>query len=185
MAERSASNILRDLETSNMSWEEVREILRQEKTAGRFNEYRQALSELTPFGDDVLLRLSEYLFVVREDDGSHLVRCGQCMHAFDDPRVNWKLSANVRVRRTLEEFLEIYLYEEVCPEPGIAEVREYHCPGCFVLLNVECVPVGYPPVFEFLPDIGSVYTDILYQPGPDDWSNEDRTYDRVAEWVAE
>lgn len=184
MAERSSREIIRDLERSDVTWEEIRQILQQRKTSDRFAEYRQALSETTPFGDGVLMRLTEYLYIVREPDGSHLVRCGQCSHDFGDPRVNWKLSANVRVRRTREEFLEIYYYEEVCPEPGVAEVREYYCPGCFTLLNVECVPVGYPPVFEFLPDLGSVYADILHEPEPQDWTFEDRTLDRVREWAA-
>jgi acetone carboxylase gamma subunit len=179
MSERASRDVLRDLETSRMSWGEVREILRQEKTPDRF-------AEATPFGDDVLLRLGEYLYVVREADGTHTVRCGECSHAFGDPRVNWKLSARVRIRRTLEEFMEIYHYEEVCPEPGIAEVREYLCPGCFTLLSVECVPIGYPPVFEFLPDLASVYEDILGQSAPADedgkWVFEDRTLQAVQKW---
>lgn len=187
MSERSSREVLRDLETGRLSWDEIQPALRATKTADRFTEYRAALAELTPFGENVLLRLGEYLFVVREPDGSHAVRCGQCQHSFGDPRVNWKLSARVRVRRTAEEFLEVYLYEEVCPEPGVAEVREYYCPGCFTLLNVECVPVGYPPVFEFLPDLGQVYTEFLHQPAPvedgRDWVCEDRTLGRLREWA--
>lgn len=188
MSERSSRDVLRDLETSRMSWTEIREILRQKKTSDRFTEYQAALAEGTPFGSDVLLRLSEYLYVVREPDGEHLVRCGECRHAFGDPRVNWKLAARVRVRRTLEEFMEIYHYEEVCPEPGVAEVREYICPGCATLLSVECVPIGYPPVFEFLPDLASVYADILHQPapsGPDgEWAFEDRTAQTIRQWAS-
>lgn len=188
MGDRSTREILRDLETAQMSWDEVREVLRQKKSANRFSEYHATLAETTPFGDSVLLRLSEYLYVVRNIDGSHAVRCGECMHDFGDPRINWKLSARIRVRTTLEEFLEIYHYEEVCPEAGIAEVREYYCPGCFTLLNVECVPVGYPPVFEFLPDLGQVYSDILHEDpplGPEgEWSFEDRTFSRVVAWAS-
>ncbi len=188
MSERDSREVLRDLETGRMSWDEVREILRQKKTLNRFSEYRSALSETTPFGDRVLLRVGEYLLVVCEPDGSHAVRCLECEHDFGDPRVNWKLSSRVRVRRTLEEFLEIYLYEEVCPEPGIAEVREYYCPGCFTLLCVECVPTGYPPMFEFLPDLASVYTDILGDTAPTDpegeWVFEDRSLSKVEAWAS-
>jgi acetone carboxylase gamma subunit len=189
MAERSTQEVMRDLETGRMSWDEVREVLRQKKTPNRFSEYRKTLSETTPFGERVLVRVGEYLFVVVEADGSHALRCGECEHSFGDPRVNWKLSSQVRVRRTLEEFLEVYLYEEVCPEAGVAEVREYYCPGCFTLLCVECVPMGYPPIFEFLPDLNSIYSDILHEDvpaGPDtEWSFEDLTMTKVAAWASD
>ncbi|HUY45555.1 MAG TPA: acetone carboxylase subunit gamma [Streptosporangiaceae bacterium] len=188
MSDRSAQEVIRDLETGRMSWGEVKEILRQKKTPSRFSEYRETLAETTPFGDRVLVRVGEYLFVVVEPDGSHSLRCGECEHNFGDPRINWKLSSRVRVRRTLEEFLEVYLYEEVCPEPGIAEIREYFCPGCFTLLCVECVPTGYPPVFEFLPDLNSIYRDILHEPvpsGPDEaWTFEDLTMSKVEAWAS-
>jgi acetone carboxylase gamma subunit len=180
----NTTKFLRDLEAADMTWDEIREVLRQKKSPMRFQEYTAALAQTTPFGDAVLLRLAEYLFIVREEDGSHAVRCGECEHSFGDPRVNWKLAANVRARRTLEEFMEVYQYEEVCPEPGIAEVREYFCPGCFTLLCVECVPIGYPPIFEFLPDLKSVYEDILGESAPDGWTFEDRTLGVVQEWAS-
>lgn len=188
MSERSAQEVLRDLETGAMTWGEVREILRQEKTHDRFDDYRATLRATTRFGDRVVLRLGEYLFVVTTGSGAFTVACGECGHEFGDPRVNWKLAARVRVRRTLPEFMEVYLYEEVCPEEGIAELREYLCPGCFTLLSVECTPIGYPPVFEFLPDLASLFTDILHQPAPTEdgtpWVFEDRTMDVVRGWAA-
>jgi acetone carboxylase gamma subunit len=37
------------------------------------------------------------------------------------------------------------------------ELREFYCPGCFTLLEVEAVPPGYPVLFDFQPDIEGFY----------------------------
>jgi len=40
-------------------------------------------------------------------------------------------------------------------------LREYFCPGCKTLLEVEAVPPGYPVVHDFLPDLEGFYRDWL------------------------
>jgi acetone carboxylase gamma subunit len=47
-------------------------------------------------------------------------------------------------------------------------VREYYCPGCAALLKVESVPVGYPIIFDALPDIDAFYREWLGRPLPDE-----------------
>ena len=79
-----------------------------------------------------------------------------CGHEFGDFRINWKVFAKVRVRRSDEELREIYpnfMYGDA----EWYELREYICPKCGKLLSVEAVPPGYPPIFEFLPDIVTFY----------------------------
>ena len=39
-------------------------------------------------------------------------------------------------------------------DPDWQLLREFDRPGCAALLDVEPVPVGYPFVFNFLPDLG-------------------------------
>ncbi len=41
------------------------------------------------------------------------------------------------------------------------ELREFYCPGCHALLEVEAVPQGYPIVFDFLPDLETFYAQWL------------------------
>jgi len=161
-------DLLKRLVKGEVAWDEVLLLLRQEKDPDRFEKYIDALQELVNFDDKILVRLNEYLYVVRTKDGKRVVKCGKCGYNFGDYRVNWKINSMVRVRRTKEEMKEIYYYDEISPEPEYAEIREYYCPGCYTLLSVEVVPPGYPPLFEFLPNIDSFYRDVLKKPLEDE-----------------
>jgi len=46
------------------------------------------------------------------------------------------------------------------------EIREYICPTCATLLEVESVPPGWPVIFDFLPDLESFYEVWLGRPLP-------------------
>ena len=69
-----------------------------------------------------------------------------------------------------------------CPDPNLSELREYYCPGCGALLKVESVPMGYPAIFEALPDIDSFYRDWLGRPLPEEKEFKDMTYEVINEW---
>jgi acetone carboxylase gamma subunit len=79
-----------------------------------------------------------------------------CGYEFGDFRINWKVFCKVIVRESRESLEEIYPPLMHC-DPEWMEIREYICPGCGKILSVEAVPPGYPPVFEFLPDIVTFY----------------------------
>jgi len=180
------TEIIRRLEAGDMSWDEESELLDKESAdSGRFKKYIQVLEDKVDFDDDILVRLNQYLYIVQPEPGERVVKCGNCSHNFGDYRVNWKIHADVNMRNTTEEFTEIYTYEEVTPPADKAEMREYLCPDCGTLLSVEVVPVGYPPIFEFLPDIDTFYSEVLEEPLPDKdekkWF-QDRTPDVLAGW---
>jgi acetone carboxylase gamma subunit len=44
--------------------------------------------------------------------------------------------------------------------------REYICPGCATLLEVDAVPPGWPVIFDFLPDLEGFYEEWLGRPLP-------------------
>jgi len=46
-------------------------------------------------------------------------------------------------------------------DPEWMALREYYCPGCYALLEVEMAPPGYPIVHDFQPDIETFYRDWL------------------------
>lgn len=140
------------------------------KDEGRFGAYLEALQERVAWKDPILLKLTDHLYIVRKGS-ERIVKC-DCGAEFGDYRVNWKLKARVRVRKTAEEFREVYTPEYSAPEPGWVETREYYCPGCVAQLAVEVVPPGYPPIFDMLPDLDSFYRDTLGSPLEDeseDW----------------
>ena len=60
----------------------------------------------------------------------------------------------------VEDLREIYP-EKMHGDPDWNLLREYFCPGCKTLLEVEAVPPGYPIVHDFLPDLEGFYEDWL------------------------
>lgn len=127
------------------------EVLRmqRDKDPGRFEQVLQAEQERVAWDDRILVCLQEHLYVVAKDSAAPVVKC-DCGHEFGDYRVNWKESALVYERQPGDG--EIFLpYQGASPEWQV--LREFYCPGCAAMLDVEPVPPGYPFVFNFLPDL--------------------------------
>ena len=92
------------------------------------------------------------------------IKC-DCGHEFCDYRENWKLEALINVRDTVESLREIYP-DKMHGDPEWNSLREYFCPGCKTLLEVEAVPPGYPVIHDFVPDLEGFYEDWLGRPLP-------------------
>ncbi|MCP5071091.1 MAG: hypothetical protein GY946_31395, partial [bacterium] len=99
-----------------------------------------------------------------------------------DYRVNWKISALINVRDCEESLGEVYVRSEM-PDASWVQVREYVCPGCGGQLEVEAVPRGCPPDFDFLPDLDTFYREWLGRPLPDTVECTDLTLEAVGHWV--
>ena len=134
---------------------------------------------MSAFCSPVVLPLTPMLFIVSED-GARVVKC-RCGQPYGDYRVNWKLSALIHVRDDEESMGEVYKGREM-PDLAWTQLREYICPGCGTQLEVEAVPRGCPPDFEFLPDLDTFYREWLGRPLPDSVAFEDLTPDRIREW---
>lgn len=186
-AEITSKERIRALVEGRLPYPEVKRMVKLlVKDEDRFWKYLEVLQDRVPWKERILLRISEHLYVVRKDDGRRIVKC-DCGHEFGDYRVNWKLEARVRVRRTLEEIGEVYLPARRLHAEKMIEVREFYCPGCVAQLAVEVVPSGYPLVFEFLPDLDAFYRKWLARPLPDesaDWF-DDRTWTLTSRWAKE
>jgi len=182
---RFTKDNLRLLVEGKLDWEEVKKALRlRPKDADRFWKYLEVLQARVPWKDKILLRISDHLYIVAKVGGGRIVKC-DCGQEFGDYRTNWKLSCRVYARRTAEQMAEVVSTEEAIPNPELVEIREFYCPGCFALLGVEQVPVGYPPIFEMLPDLDTFYREWLGKPLPDerpDWF-QDRTLEKPAQWA--
>ena len=76
---------------------------------------------------------------------------------------------------------EVYSGREM-PDPAWIQLREYICGGCGAQLEVEAVPRGCPPDFDFLPDLDTFYREWLGRPLPDTAENRDLTLDKIGEW---
>ena len=176
---------LKLLVEGKLAWEEVKKLIRlSPKDKDRFWKYLEVLQERVPWKDKILLRISDHLYIVAKEGGGRVVKC-DCGQEFGDYRANWKLSSRVFVRRTREEMSEVVTIEEAIPNVDLVEMREFYCPGCYALLGVEVVPLGYPVIFEMFPDLDTFYRDWLGSPLEDerpDWY-ENKTPELTAHWT--
>jgi acetone carboxylase, gamma subunit len=162
---------LRDLVDERLPRSQVRAIQSSYKDADRFDKYLKILQERVPWDDPIVLPFGEHLYIVRSGgkppdrsaegatsgtpSAAYVVKC-DCGHEFCDYRSNWKLEALIYVRETQEQLEEIYP-EKMSGDAGWNSLREYFCPGCKTLLEVEAVPPGYPIVHDFVPDLEGFY----------------------------
>lgn len=155
---------LADLLDGRLPWQQLKGVMSGTKDPGRFDLYLQVLQERASFQDMILLPLAEHLFVVARN-GQRVVIC-DCGHEFGPLDRNWKHAAKILVRDSEALLEEIYDTYHRC-DPNWMELREYYCPGCWSLLEVEAVPPGYPVLFDFKPDIDAFYESFLGRPAPD------------------
>ncbi len=163
-----------------LPWPVVQDMLKSPKDPDRFDKYVEILQGRVGWDERILLPLTPALFIVAKD-GQRIVKC-RCGHEFGDYRINWKLESLIHVRDDEASIGEIYKGRERL-DPGWVQIREYICPGCGIQLEVEAVPRGCPPDFEFLPDLDTFYRDWLGRPLPDDAEYVDKTLDAVRAWL--
>lgn len=170
---------LRDLYAGRLAWDKTKAIISGPKDDDRFETAVEVLQEQVSWPERILMPLREHLYVV-DSDGERVVKC-DCGHTFGDWRRNWKLSALIIARDDEKSLEEVYPGLRR-PDPALCEVREFICPGCGTLLDVESVPVGYPIVFDALPDLDTFYAEWLGQPLDDVQPCEDRTHEITTRW---
>lgn len=150
-----------DLIDGELHWPKVKEIISHPKDPKRFDQVIRILQDRVAWDEPILLPLAEHLYIVQNGD-DRPVKC-DCGHEFGPYTENWKRHARVRVRNSVETMRELYrAYEHA--DPDWMELREYFCPGCFTLLEVEALPPGYPVVHDFVPDLEGFYETVLGRP---------------------
>jgi len=162
-----------------LPWSRVQDIMKDAKDTDRFDKWIEICQKRVSWTDRILLPIGLNLFIVQGKD-ARIVKC-RCGHEFGDYRSNWKLESLINVRDSEEALQEVYHGSEK-PDPTWVQIREYYCPGCGSQLEVEAVPRGCPPDFEFLPDLDTFYRDWLGRPLPDEQEFADKTLDTVAKW---
>lgn len=169
-----------DLIDGRLPWPTLKSIIRGTKDESRWKTVLEVLQERVKFSERILLPLTEHLYIVQMEDDSGTVKCG-CGHHFGDYRVNWKLGALIEVLES-EESLEAVYPGSAKPDPELCEIRRYFCPGCAAQLEVESVPRGYPPLFEFLPDLEAFYGEWLDEKITGSFEFKDLSYEHIQAW---
>lgn len=81
------------------------------------------------------IRIAANLAVRKENK---IVFCTKCQHEFCQIALNWKEYATMRVATNYVSLLRIHLHADL-------EIREYFCPSCKTLLDVELAKKAEPP----------------------------------------
>jgi acetone carboxylase gamma subunit len=157
-----SKEVIADLVSGRLPWHQTRRIMSAYKDEDRFYKVIEVLQARVSWKDRILLPVGEHLFIVEKPGGARVTRC-ECGHEFGDYRENWKLAASIYVRNTEESLRELYPNSDLC-DPEWMEIREFICPGCLTLLEVEACPPGYPVLHDFEPDLEGFYRDWLGKP---------------------
>ena len=104
------------------------------KDDDRFFKIVAVYQDRVAWKDPILLPVSDHLFICQSGD-ERVTKC-ECGHSFGDYRKNWKLNAAINVRNTEEALREIYPNSDI-PDPQWMEIREFICPECGTLHEVE------------------------------------------------
>lgn len=158
-----STTVIRDLIQGQLPWHQTKRIMSAYKDEDRFFKVLEVLQARVDWNEKILLPVSDHLFIVQGRKG-RVTKC-ECGHEFGHYTKNWKLKANINVRNTEKSLREIYPNNDI-PDPQWMEIREFLCPDCGTIHDVEACAPGYPILHDFQPDLEGFYSDWLKQPLP-------------------
>lgn len=83
--------------------------------------------------------------------------CNRCGTDFADLGESYKHGCRVRVRDPRDIHDPMYEGEfTMAPDPDWCNIVEYYCPSCFVMIEVEYLPPGFPPVHDIELDLDAL-----------------------------
>lgn len=148
-----------------LDWDTTFRMLSMPKDIERFQLYLEVLQENVSFKDKIVLPLGPHLYIVQKEDKKWCIKCS-CGFEFCAPEENWKLYANIYVRDTAEKMEEVYP-KLLAVDTDWQVYREYTCPECGIMHDVEAPTPWYPVIHDFEPDIEAFYKDWLKLPMPE------------------
>ncbi|MER2528003.1 MAG: acetone carboxylase subunit gamma [Candidatus Competibacter denitrificans] len=149
-----------------LDWDTTLRMLSMPKDKERFSLYLDALQGKVNWHDRIVLPLGPHLYITQQPQTKEWkIKC-DCGHEFCEYHENWKLFANIYVRDTPEAMSEIYP-KLMAPDTQWQVYREYYCPTCGILHDVEAPTPWYPVIHDFEPDIEAFYQDWLGLPIPE------------------
>jgi acetone carboxylase gamma subunit len=149
-----------------LDWDTTMRMLSMPKDHERFQLYLEVLQSKVDWPDKIVLALGPHLYIVQSAKTKQWVVKCNCGHEFCDYRENWKLHANIYVRDTEEAMTQVYP-KLMAPDPAWQVYREYYCPQCATMHDVEAPTPWYPVIHDFEPDIDAFYKDWIGMPLPE------------------
>ncbi len=152
---------IEELIDGKIDWPSLHTMLSMPKDTERFKIYLKILQSRVTWNDKIVLPYSQHLYIVQKADSKKWVIKCDCGHEFCAWNENWKLHALVRVRETEADMLEIYP-KLMSPHPDWQVLREFYCPECGTLLDVEAPTPWYPILHDWQPDVDAFYKEWVH-----------------------
>ncbi|MFA7557074.1 MAG: acetone carboxylase subunit gamma [Hydrogenophaga sp.] len=154
------------LTEGKLDWDTTLRMLTMPKDAERFQMYLDTLQRKLDWEDKIVLPMGPHLHIVQKAVSKRWVTKCDCGHELCDWRDNWKLHAHVYVREDQAAMGEVYP-TLMAPDTQWQVYREYYCPRCATMLDVEAPTPWYPVIHDFEPDIDAFYKEWLGLPVPE------------------
>lgn len=155
-----------DLVDGRLPFNTVHRMLSMPKDVERFELYLQVLQERVSWPDKIILARGPHLYIVQDAKSKKWVNKCACGHVMGEYNENWKLYANIFVRNS-EALLNELQPKLMAPHHEWQEIREFICPECGIMHDVEAPVPWYPILNEFEPDIETFYRDWVKLPLPE------------------
>jgi acetone carboxylase, gamma subunit len=149
-----------------LDWDTTLRMLQMPKDQDRFRLYLEVLQAKVPWKDKIVLPLGPHLFIAQTLETKRWVTKCECGHELGDYRENWKLNAVVYVRDTEAAMSQVYP-KLMAPDTEWQVYREFYCPSCGIMHDVEAPTPWYPVIHDFEPDIDAFYKDWVHLPLPE------------------
>ena len=131
------------------------------KDEDRFFKIVAVLQDRVGWKDPILLPVSDHLFICQSgDERVTTLRMRPFLR-----RLSQELEAEGRDHRAQHRGVAARnLSEQRYPDPQWMEIREFICPECGTMHEVEAAAPGYPIVHDFEPDLEGFYREWLGKP---------------------
>lgn len=155
---------VKDLVSGDLVWDTLHKMLSMPKDIERYSDYISVLQEQVAWEDRIILPLGPHLYIVETVKDKELITKCRCGHDFGDYTRNWKLDALVYIRDTEEKMNQVYP-KLMAPDTDWQVYREYYCPSCGTMHDVEVPTPWYPVMHDFEPDLKTFF-EWVEQPAP-------------------
>ncbi len=155
-----------NLVDGKLDWDTTMRMLSMPKDKERFELFLHTLQGKVSWNDKIVLPLGPHLYIVQSvRTKKWYIKC-DCGYEFCDYRENWKMHANIYVRDNEEAMAEVYP-KLMAPDTEWQVYREYYCPSCGIMHDIEAPTPWYPVIHDFEPDIEAFYEEWLHLPVPE------------------
>lgn len=147
---------VKQLVDGTLAWDTVHQMISMPKDADRYKLYMEVIQEKMSYKHKVIMALGPHLNLAIRDGDEEIHAFCDCGKDFGHYKGNWKLNANIYVRDTAEKMDQVYP-RLMSPDTSWQVYREYSCPDCGTMLDIEAPTPWYMCMHDVQPDLKTFF----------------------------